>query len=132
LPANVNMAAILRERALKNGDQNAVKEAQDDIRRALAVDGDNMAAYTTLALLYYDLAGNDKAKLEMAETVITQATKKNDHYAPLWNASGLVALRKKNVTRALRDFSRAVELEPNFVEAHMNIGAIQLSFHDIA
>ncbi|HJZ87372.1 MAG TPA: tetratricopeptide repeat protein [Polyangia bacterium] len=130
LPALVNMAVLLRERALRTGDANAVRDAQDDVRRALAVDGENMSAYTTLALIYYDLAGGDKSKLEMAETVIAQATKKNDHYAPLWNVSGLVALKKKNVTRALRDFRRAVELDPGFVEAHMNIGAITLSFRD--
>jgi tetratricopeptide (TPR) repeat protein len=130
LPALVNMATLLRERAIHSGDKAAVNDAQDNVRKALAVDGTNMAAYTTLALLYYDLAGNDRAKLEMAETVIAQATKINDHYAPLWNASGLVALKKKNVTRALRDFRRAVELDANFAEAHMNIGAITLSFRD--
>src|SRR5262249_25566926 len=55
LPALVNMAAILRERALRNNDMQAVKDAQDNVRRALAVDGDNMNAYATLALIYYDL-----------------------------------------------------------------------------
>jgi tetratricopeptide (TPR) repeat protein len=124
------MATLLREQALRSGNGAAVTEAQDDVRRALAVDGNNMAAYTTLALLYYDLAGNDKSKLEMADTVITQAKGISEKYAPLWNASGLIALRKKNVTRALRDFRRAIELDPNFVEAHLNVGAITLSFRD--
>src|SRR5262249_56964994 len=78
----------------------------------------------------YDLAGNDRSKLEMADTVITQAKGISDKYAPMWNASGLIALKKKNVTRALRDFRKAVELDPNFVEAHLNIGAITLSFRD--
>jgi tetratricopeptide (TPR) repeat protein len=130
LPALVNMATLLREDALRSGNGGAVTEAQDDVRRALAVDGSNMAAYTTLALLYYDLAGTDKSKLEMADTVITQAKGISDKYAPLWNASGLIALKKKNVTRALRDFRRAIELDPNFVEAHLNVGAITLSFRD--
>ena len=130
LPALVNMATLLRDDALRSGNGAAVAEAQDDVRRALAVDGNNMAAYTTLALLYYDLAGTDKSKLEMADTVITQAKAISDKYAPLWNASGLIALKKKNVTRALRDFRRAIELDPNFVEAHLNVGAITLSFRD--
>jgi tetratricopeptide (TPR) repeat protein len=130
LPALVNMATLLRDDALRSGNSAAVTEAQDDVRRALAVDGNNMAAYTTLALLYYDLAGGDKSKLEMADTVITQAKGISEKYAPLWNASGLIALKKKNVTRALRDFRRAIELDPNFVEAHLNVGAITLSFRD--
>jgi tetratricopeptide (TPR) repeat protein len=132
LPALVNMATMLRERAQRTGDMSAVKEAQDDVRRALAVDGDNMAAYATLALIYYDLAGSDRAKLDMADTVLTQAKRKNDKYAPIWNISGLVQLRKKNVTQALRAFRKAIELDPNMVAANMNIGAVTLSFRDYA
>jgi tetratricopeptide (TPR) repeat protein len=59
-----------------------------------------------------------------------QATTVNDQYAPVFNLLGLILLRMERVTPALAEFRKAVALDPNFLEAHMNIGAVTLSFRD--
>jgi tetratricopeptide (TPR) repeat protein len=103
------------------------KDAVAQLRRALAIDNDSMAAYALLALVYYTTAEGDRAKLSLAELVCKQAKETNDKYAPIYNTLGLIQLKKKNVTGALKEFEHAVSLDPNYVEAHLNIGAIGLS-----
>ncbi|MEK6608736.1 MAG: tetratricopeptide repeat protein, partial [Myxococcota bacterium] len=127
--AYLGLAMVLRERA-RRGDAQAAKDARNNLRRALAVDAYNMDAYTTLALLEYDLAGDDPAKLDMARLVTDQGKKLRDSYAPIYNVGGLISLKRNNVTAALAQFKKAAELDPSLLEAHMNIGAITLNFRD--
>lgn len=135
--AYLGRAMILHERA-KKGDGQAAKDSRNDLRRALAVDAYNMHAYATLALLEYDLAGNDQEKLDMARLVTEQARKitapdgspLGANFAPIHNVAGLIALKRNNVTAALASFKKAAELDPNLLEAYMNIGAITLNFRD--
>lgn len=127
--AYLGLAQVLHERA-KRGDAQAAKDARNHLRRALAVDAYNMDAYATLALLEYDLAGDEPEKLDMARLVTEQARKLDDRYAPIHNTAGLIALKRNNVTSALASFKRAAELDPNLLAAHLNIGSITLNFRD--
>jgi tetratricopeptide (TPR) repeat protein len=124
----VNVALLQRERALA-GDEGALREAVDNIHRALAVDSYNIQAYDALATLVFDRA-KTSADLETARLICVQAAKQRPDYAPVYNVLGLVLLRMNEVTRALRQFRQAVELDDRFTEAHMNIGAITLGFRD--
>ncbi|MBK8481749.1 MAG: tetratricopeptide repeat protein [Proteobacteria bacterium] len=124
----VNIALLQRERALA-GDEAALREAVDNIHRALAVDSYNIQAYDTLATLVFDRAKTN-ADLEIARLICVQAIKQRPDYAPVYNVLGLVLLRMDEVTRALRQFKQAVELDERFIEAQMNIGAIALGFRD--
>jgi len=126
--AYANMAVLQRNRALA-GDPQMVKEAINNVHRALAVDSFNIEAYATLALVLYDHAQND-SQLEMARLICVQATKVDDKYYPIYNILGLILLRQRRVTPALAEFKQAVALNNDFMEAHMNIGAITLSFRD--
>lgn len=126
--AYANLAKFGRERALR-GDVSALAEGVNNIHRALAVDSDNIEAYDMLATMIYDHAKN-KSQLEIARLIIVQALKRYPKYARLYNLLGLTLLKMNEVTRALKQFRKAVSLDGGFVEAHMNIGAITLSFRD--
>ena len=125
--AYTNLALLIFQEAHDSGNTAGYKDAVAKLRRALAIDNDSMPAYALLALIYYQTAENDRSKLQLAELVCNQAKLSNDKYAPIYNTLGLIQLRKKNVTGALKEFEHAVELDPKFVEAHLNIGAIGLS-----
>jgi tetratricopeptide (TPR) repeat protein len=121
-----NLAVILFQEA-REGNTSAYKDAISKLRRALAIDSDSMPAYALLALIYYTTSEGDRSKLQLAELVCKEANLSNDHFAPIYNTMGLIELRKKNVTGALKHFEKAVDLDPRYVEAHLNIGAIGLS-----
>lgn len=122
-----NLALILYNEAKETGNTALYKDAVSKLRRALAIDNDSMAAYSLLALIYYTTAENDRSKLELAKLVCKQAKESNDKYAPIYNTLGLIELKRRNVTGALKEFEKAVQLDPAYVEAHLNIGAIGLS-----
>jgi tetratricopeptide (TPR) repeat protein len=125
--AYTNMAAIQFTQARNSGDQGLFKEAITNARRALAIDNDSMAAYGILALIYYTIAENDQSKLELAKLVCTEGLRSDKTYAPIYNTLGLIQLRRKHISDALREFESAVQYDPRYIEAHLNIGAIGLS-----
>jgi tetratricopeptide (TPR) repeat protein len=122
-----NQAVVQRTQAMN--DPNRVAEAINNVHRALAMDSYNIEAYGTMALLLYDHA-RTPSQLEMARLICVQATKVSDRYSPIYNTLGLVLLKMDKVTPALAEFRKAVSIDPNFLEAHMNIGAVTLSFRD--
>jgi tetratricopeptide (TPR) repeat protein len=122
-----NLAVLLYNQAKESGDSNLFKDAISKLRRGLAIDSDSMVAYNLLALIYYTTAENDRSKLALAELVCKQGRETNANYAPIYNTQGLIKLRKKDVSGALKDFEQAVALDAKYVEAHLNIGAIGLS-----
>ncbi|PID38470.1 MAG: hypothetical protein CSA65_07040 [Proteobacteria bacterium] len=123
-----NLAMLDRDKAL-NGDTRALREAVDNIHRALAVDSSNIGAYEMLATVIYDHA-KSRSQLDIARLIIVQALKLDPKHAPLYNLQGLVLLKMNEVTRALKQFRQAVAIDPSLIESHMNIGAITLSFRD--
>ncbi len=125
--AYANLGAILYQQGKQTGDRSLYQQAISKLRRALAIDGYDITAYSTLALVYYTIAENDKSKLQLAELVCDQSKIVDDTYAPIYNTRGLIQLRLKNPSRALKDFEQAVSLDPKYVEAWLNIGAIGLS-----
>ncbi len=122
-----NLGLLLYLEAKEKGQPALYKEAIGKLRRGLAIDSDSMPSYALLALIYYTTAESDKSKLQLAELIVKQAKLTNDKYAPIYNTMGLINLKRKNVSNALRDFEEAVKYDPQFVEAHLNIGAIGLS-----
>ena len=128
--AFANLGAIFYQQGKQTGDRTAYNQAISNLRRALAIDAYDVKAYSILALVYYTIAENDKSKLDLAQLVCHQA--QNDieggkDYAPIYNTLGLIQLRKKNPSMALKQFEQAVALDPKYIDAHLNIGAIGLS-----
>jgi len=109
--------------------------AQRDLRRALAVDSDHLEAYTQMALLYLDLGEDNPQMLDITELVCQQATARArevgadpERVAPIHNTWGLARILRGDVVGAVEQFDRARELDPSLFEAHMNSGAVNLSF----
>lgn len=123
-----NRGALLYEKARQqSGGKANYDEAIGQIRRALALDADSMAAYQLLAQIYYQTAEADRSKLKLAQLVCDEAKKINPDYAPIYNTLGLIKLRSRDVTGALTEFRKAASLDPSLTEAQLNIAAISLS-----
>jgi tetratricopeptide (TPR) repeat protein len=104
----------------------------------------NLRAYTMLALVYLDASRKIRSQMMLAKLVINEAntslkerrglcrggkpTPMDKAVAELRNVDGLIELRLKQLVKAMKQFTAAVRCNPDFIEAHMNIGAIALSF----
>jgi len=190
--ARNNMAQIQRDKARKAGSseekKNYVAQAVSNLRTVLALDSNNLQAFSTLAFIYYDMNMLEMAKLvgnqaiKKAEEIATgkfeeekveeanekaavkagkgkakgkdKAEKKGDEeegtkpkeigreagtgvtsdmkkqLAVVHNTLGLVELKKKNISPAIKQFKEAVGLNPNFAEARMNLAALSLNNRD--
>jgi len=104
------------------------EEAKANLSRVLAVDNDNVEAYVIFSLVYMEGSERNKSRLDLANLLLEEGAKRNAGFAPLWNARGLLQLKKDNVGRALSMFEKAVQLAPGFTEARMNVGNIVLGF----
>ena len=189
--ARNNIAQILRDKARKaSGDERKkyVADAVSNLRTVLALDSNNLQAFSTLAFIYYDMNMLEMAKLvgnqaiKKAEEIATgkfeeekveeandkaagkagkgakgkkdKAEKKGDEeeaakpkeigreagtgvtsdmkkqLAVVHNTLGLVELKKKNISPAIKQFKEAVGLNPNFAEARMNLASLSLNNRD--
>lgn len=135
--ARNNVAGLLRNQFILNSDVNAFGEAEKSIQGVLALDSGNQAAYENLARIYYDRGHRkDKSYLVLANLVVTQGVRvlKTDgrESADLYNVQGLLLLERQDQVNALKAFKEAVRVEPNHVEANLNIGFISIRFRDYA
>jgi tetratricopeptide (TPR) repeat protein len=191
--ARNNLAQILRDKARhadSNDKKQYIQQAVSNLRTVLAIDSNNLQAFSTLAFIYYDMN-----MLEMAKLVGNQAIKKADEIATgkfeeekvdeaseggkaakgkgkgkkgekkeggqgddepgvksvdvreagtgvtpemkkqlavVRNTLGLVELKKKNISPAIKQFKEAVALDPAFAEARLNLAALSLNNRDYA
>jgi tetratricopeptide (TPR) repeat protein len=133
--ARNNLAAAHRDRYSAKPDAADFKEAEDQIRRVLAVDSSNKVAYENLARLYYDRGRlKDKSYKLLANLVVTQAIrvleKEGSASADIWNLKGLLFIQEGNQVDALKAFKKAAEIDPNHVDANLNIAFIAIRFRD--
>jgi len=124
---NVNMALLyLRgEIPVPEGYDNAQDAAIERLRFALGGDGRNASAYATIARIY-----SEEGQIELARLVCETAVLLGIDEAALHNRLGLIALEMDDVITAYAEFRRAVQLDPDLIDAWMNIGAMALSFRD--
>jgi len=129
--ARANLAWIQYQQLRQTPDPGTRGKLEADairnLQSALAVDSDDVVAYTVLALLYMEGSDKNRNRLDLAQLLVDEGRKRGDKYAPLWNASGLLKMKRQNVAQALADFRQAVQLDPNFYEARMNVAQIVLS-----
>ena len=115
--------------AIVQRGQGQSDEALKNLRRALAIESDYLAAFNQMALLHYDRGRAGKpAELDLAEVVCRQAQMLDANYAPIYNTWGLIKVFKGDVISALRYFQRAITLDPDLFEAQMNFGEVTISF----
>lgn len=123
-------------REIRESGGSKLKSLQPEVERhlssALAVDNDNVEAYVLYSLLYMQGSERNRSRLTLAKLLLDKGEEINAGFAPLHNARGLLLLRQDNVPSALASFRQAVELDPRFVEARMNVGNIVLEFRKYA
>jgi Tfp pilus assembly protein PilF len=109
-------------------------DARFNLSNVLGVDSENVKAYTLYGLVYMEGFQKNKNRLDLAKLLLDEAKKRNDKYAPLHNAYGLFYMHRNALSEALQNFQTAVELDPKFVEARMNVGLTTLGFrkYDVA
>lgn len=124
----VNLAALQRS----SGDAALVRDALNNLRRALAIDAQFLPAFNEMALLYIQEAERtpDEAgqRLDLAAVVCRQAQQINRDYGPIYNTWGLIYVKKGNIIEAVRMFERAATLDNNNFEAWMNFGTMVAGF----
>jgi len=132
--ARVNVASLELEQLRKIGNPKDAtwKKLEEDARfnlsNVLGVDSDNVAAYTVYGLVYMEGWQANKNRLDLAKLLLDEAGKRNDKYPALQNAYGLYYMHKGSLNQALQAFSAAVEADPKFVEARVNVGLVTLGF----
>ena len=132
--AHVNTATMELEQMRKIGnpkDPNWKKLEEDakfHLSSALGVDTDSVDAYTDFGLVWMEGWQQNKNRLDLAKTLLDEAKKRNEKYAPLQNAYGLYWMHKGSLNQALASFSAAVDADPKFVEARINAGQLTLNF----
>jgi tetratricopeptide (TPR) repeat protein len=132
--ARIGVASLELEQMRRIGSPKDAgwKKLEEDARlnlsSALGVDSENVAAYTVYGLVYMEGWQVNKNRLDLAKLLLDEAGKRNARYAPLQNAYGLLHMRRGSINLALQAFNAAVELDPKFVEARMNVGQVTLGF----
>ncbi|MBK7538091.1 MAG: tetratricopeptide repeat protein [Myxococcales bacterium] len=130
--AHTNLASLLIEQMRDTKDATKWKALEEQARlhlsSALAVDSNSVKAYTLYGLLYMEGREKNKNRLDLAKLLLEEGEKRNDNYAPLKNARGIYFLYRANLSEALKQFTLAVEIDPRFVEARMNVGFTTLGF----
>lgn len=124
----VNLAALQRS----SGQAALVRDALNNLRRALAIDAQYLAAFNEMALLYIQESERNPAeaqqRLDLAAVVCRQAQQINREYGPIYNTWGLIYVKKNNIIEAVRMFERAANLDARNFEAWMNFGTMVIGF----
>ncbi len=140
-------AQIARRNAVPDDDgPNDLERAAKNFRRALAVDDNFAPAISELALTLMmsarrttrgvDLTRSpdsshgtiDKQTLELVHLMASQGLRRHPAYAPLYNTLGLALFELGDSSGAIAAFNKARQLEPSFLDAHLNAAAVNLSF----
>jgi tetratricopeptide (TPR) repeat protein len=128
--AYVNLAVLQLDELRRTKDNAAWKKLEEDTRKklsiSLAIDNENVRAYTVYGLVYMEGFQKNRNRLDLAKLLLEEGEKRNAKYAPLQHALGLLALNKNNLTDALGRFQAAVELDSSMAEARQNVGLITL------
>ncbi|MDX2092241.1 MAG: tetratricopeptide repeat protein [Kofleriaceae bacterium] len=137
IAARINIATVELEEMRKLGDKDPKwktleEDARFNLSNVLGVDSDSYQAYTVYGLVYMEGWQRNKNRLDLAKLLLDEGKKRNEKYAPLQNAYGLYYMRRNALSLALQHFQAAVEADPNFAEARMNVGLTTLGFRNYA
>lgn len=119
--AYVNLGGLARR-------EGRSAEAIVELRRALAIDANDVRAMNEMALTWLARAAEQDDAPLLAEVVCRQAVAIDPRFGPIHNTWGLVSLHRGYVVEALTHFERAFTVDPTLFEAWMNFGQITLSF----
>ena len=135
IAARINLASLELEQMRKVGEKDSNwKKLEEDARfnlsNVLGVDSDSYTAYTVYGLVYMEGWKKNKNRLDLAKLLLDEGKKRNEKYAPLQNAYGLLYMHRGALSLALQSFQAAVEIDPKFAEARENVGLTTLGFRN--
>lgn len=103
------------------------EDAIASFERAAQLNPSDYESMSDLALAYLE-----SDRVGDAERVLKWSLTTSNDYAPTYNALGLVAIRKEDKPGARTNFEKAVQLDPNLLEAQLNLGKISKMMGDTA
>lgn len=118
--AAVRLASLLRD----DGDYD---DAVEVIRDVVRVAGVSAPVYTELGLVYIA-----QKRLDLAQLVLAKAIELDAKNAATFNALAILALRQGHAQEAFDRFDKAVELDPNYIDARFNKASVLLDAGDYA
>jgi Tfp pilus assembly protein PilF len=135
IAARINIASMqleqMRKLAPYSGEWKKLEEdARFQLSSTLGVDSDSYHAYTVYGLIYMEGFQRNRNRLDLARLLLDEGKKRKEQYAPLQNAYGLYYMHRNALSEALKHFQAAVELDPRFIEARMNVGLTTLGFRN--
>ena len=135
IAARINIASMELEQMRRLAPHSSEwKKLEEDARfqlsNVLGVDSDSYHAYTVYGLIYMEGFQKNKNRLDLARLLLDEGKERMEKYAPLQNAYGLLYMHKNALSEALKHFQAAVELDPKFAEARMNVGLTTLGFRN--
>lgn len=123
---NINLSMMYRSTQIpaEGGDGTPDSAAIQRLRYGLLEDID-AEAYTQMAEIYQGIG-----QIELARLVCENAAQQGIVSASLYNRLGLLALEQQEVLRAYEAFRLAAELDEQYIDAFLNMGAMAFSFRD--
>jgi tetratricopeptide (TPR) repeat protein len=111
------------------------KEAENTSHRLLARAPTNVEAYKNMTLVYYDQGKWEMAELSCinAGKMLEQQRKKDPSLKDdpgIYNNLGMIYVRTGKYREALAEFNKALTVDPGYLDALINVGAIAHRFRD--
>ncbi|MDB6151967.1 MAG: Tetratricopeptide 2 repeat protein [Chthoniobacteraceae bacterium] len=108
-----------------------LKLAEEAFKEAIAIAPDDAFSLCTLGIIYYTQASqpgqNGQAKLDQAVQVLTKAVTVQPKNATAHNYLGITASQKGWQENAQKELDTAIELDPNYADAHFNLAVVYAS-----
>jgi tetratricopeptide (TPR) repeat protein len=114
--SSLQTADQLFDEALELQDSGHHAEAAEIYRRAIELDPGDPVLYFNLATVHYE-----RGLLEDSAAAYLEATQRDSKYVEAWNAIGCVLSELKRTKEAIVALRRAVELVPDYGDAHYNL-----------
>lgn len=112
---------IIKNMALIYNQRGETEKALEAMREARAENPDDLNLVLTEANVHYTMGNIQKFK-----ELLEYATEKDPENAELQYNLGVIAAEAKDVVNAKKYYQRAVELDPNYTNAYINLAALIL------
>ena len=115
-----------KHRAAKDAKWKKLEEdARFNLSNVLGVDSDNVKAYTLYGLVYMEGWQTEQEPPRLSRSCCsTRRRSATRSTPPLQNAYGLYYMHRDALNEALQRFQSAVDGDPKFVEARINVGLL--------
>ncbi len=108
-------------------DRGRFERAAEEFRKMIELDPAAVGAYNNLAVIYIDHLRDYR----LAERYIEASLALFPDYPAGYLNRGVIHLNNRRLRAAVRDFEKALELDPKNLLAHYNLGACYINFGDM-